>query len=1089
LSAFLHSWGIDKKLFSFPALEVDPYRGLSPHFNVVSARARALTALVEEDSVVVVAPATALLYRTTSPSVFSEGIIHLRRGASFEPGDLERRLLEAGYIHEDPVMSPGDFARRGGILDAHPPDAPEPLRLEFVGDEIDEIRTFSPETQRTTGSLEEARICPAREWIFNDSHREELLERLREKGVTSELISNVERGSFPSGINFALPELADFKSTFFDYASDGIVLVEETAEVFRFASAEWERVLDSYSEVPSREGIAQPEPAKLLLSPDDLTSRLAKRSVSFQEMDIMETPPKEGVESSQRIHLSSQLLPVFRGNVNDFIDEIRRQKGALRQVHIFVGHRGLAERLIEILQEAGLSAGLTDDGPVESGTVALHLGNLSHGFVLPELGQAVFSGRDLFSEPPRSEKRRAHKLGRFLSDFRDLKLGDYVVHADHGIGVFTGLKQVSGNGGNNEFVLLEYMGGDKLYVPVEKLDLLEKYSSSESAKPKLDKLGGTGWERVKTRVRKSMRDMTQELLQLYAARKAIPGHAFSTDTHWQAEFEDLFEHEETGDQFQAIDEVKGDLEAGFPMDRLLCGDVGYGKTEVAMRAAFKVVMDGKQVAVLVPTTVLAFQHYNTFKARFAPFPVRVEMLSRFKTAKEQKAIVKGLTEGTIDVVIGTHRLLSKDVKFSDLGLLVVDEEQRFGVSHKERIKKMRRRVDCLTMTATPIPRTLNMSLSGVRDLSVIETPPKDRMAIQTYITHLDQKVLAKAIRYELGRGGQVYFVHNRVGSIYSMASLLQRLVPEARIIVAHGQMKESDLENAMMRFIGREFDILVSTTIIENGLDIPLVNTLIVNRADRFGLSQLYQLRGRVGRSNRRAYAYLLVPDQRQLSPIARRRLAAIREFSDLGAGFRIAALDLELRGAGNLLGGEQHGHIEAVGFDMYIKLLEETVRELSGDEEPEVARATLNLKIDLRIPEGFIPDANQRMSVYKRASSARDQTSLDKLAAEIRDRYGPLPTPVLQLLEYARLRLTAEKVRIVSIEREAGLLAFRFDPSSPVDPSRLVQLAERLPGAQLTPGGLLKVRLAGYEPPELLSTVKELLLELTPYSMMADGT
>ncbi len=834
--------------------------------------------------------------------------------------------------------------------------------------------------------------------------------RLREKGVTSELKANIEKGSFPPGINFALPELDDFKSTFFDYVSKGIVLIEEPAEVSRYAATEWERVLDSYGEVPTRAGIAQPEPAMLLLSPDELASRLAERSVSFQEMDIMESLPTEDAESSQSIHLSSQLLPVFRGNIKDFVDEIRRQKGALRQVHIFVGHRGLAERLIEILQESDMSAGLTDDGPVEAGTVALHLGDLSHGFALPELGQAVFSGRDLFSEPPRSEKRRAHKLGRFLSDFRDLKLGDYVVHADHGIGVFTGLKQVSGNGDNAEFVLLEYMGGDKLYVPVEKLDLLEKYSSSESAKPKLDKLGGTGWERVKKRVRKSMRDMTQELLQLYAARKAIPGHAFSADTHWQAEFEDLFEHEETGDQFQAIDEVKRDLEATFPMDRLLCGDVGYGKTEVAMRAAFKAVMDGKQVAVLVPTTVLAFQHYNTFKARFAPFPVRVEMLSRFKTPKEQKVVVKGATEGTIDILIGTHRLLSKDVVFRDLGLLVVDEEQRFGVSHKERVKKMRRRVDCLTMTATPIPRTLNMSLSGVRDLSVIETPPKDRMAIQTYITHIDEKVLAKAVRYELGRGGQVYFVHNRVGSIYSMASFLQRLVPEARIVVAHGQMKESELETAMLRFIGREFDVLVTTTIIENGLDIPLVNTLIVNRADRFGLSQLYQLRGRVGRSSRRAYAYLLVPDRKQLTPIARRRLAAIREFSDLGAGFRIAALDLELRGAGNLLGGEQHGHIEAVGFDMYVKLLEETVRELSGEEDADVARATLSLKIDLRIPEAFIPDANQRMSVYKRASSARDHTTLEGLAAEIRDRYGPLPTPVLQLLEYARLRLLAEE-------------------------------------------------------------------------------
>ena len=807
----------------------------------------------------------------------------------------------------------------------------------------------------------------------------------------------------------------------------------------------------------------------------------------FQEMDIQEVAPTGEEKDTERLHLTGQLLPVFGGRIKDFVDEVRRQKSELRQVHVFVGNRGLADRLIEILQESELTAGLVENADVEPGAVALHLGNLSHGFVLPDLGQAVFSGQDVFAEPTRPEKRRSHKLGRFLSDFRDLKIGDYVVHAEHGIGVFTGLQQVPNNGSSGEFVVLEYLGGDKLYVPVEKLDLLEKHSSSEGGKPRLDKLGGTGWERVKGRVRKSMRDMTRELLQLYAARKAVPGHSFAADTHWQAEFEDLFEHEETPDQEQAIEEVKRDLEAPFPMDRLLCGDVGYGKTEVAMRAAFKSIMDNKQVAFLVPTTVLAFQHFNTLKARFAPFPVRVEMLSRFRSPREQKNVVRGLSEGAIDIVVGTHRLLSKDVSFRDLGLMVVDEEQRFGVTHKERLKKIRRRVDCLTMTATPIPRTLNMSLSGIRDLSVIETPPKDRMSIQTHITRLDRKVLAEAIRYELGRNGQVYYVHNRVGSIYSMASFLQKLVPEARIVVAHGQMKESELERAMLRFIRQEFDVLVSTTIIENGLDIPLVNTLIVNRADRFGLAQLYQLRGRVGRSNRRAYAYLLVPDERLLTPIARRRLAAIREFSDLGAGFRIAALDLELRGAGNLLGGEQHGHIEAIGFDMYCKLLDETIRELSGEAEGEPVPATLSLKIDLRIPESYIPDANQRMSVYKRASSARDEATIERLASEIQDRYGFPPESVHQLLEYTRLRLSAERLGILSIEREGRQLSFRFDASSPVDPAKLVELASRRPGGRMTPEGVLKVSVAGLGAPEVLLAVRERLLELSPYSIMAE--
>jgi transcription-repair coupling factor (superfamily II helicase) len=1091
LSAFLLSWGIDKAILTFPALAVDPYRGLSPHFDAVAARARALAALVTEQPVVVVAPATALLYRTTSPEVFSRGIFELAPGRSFEPGQLERQLLEAGYLHEDPVVAPGDFARRGGIVDLYPPGRGEPIRLEFIGDELEEIRTFDPETQRTTGAIQTTSVYPAREWSFTETHRRQLLEILLERDIENGLLAALERGGFPPGVIFALPHLADFRATIFDYLGQnrkGVVLVEEPADLEHRAGAEWERVLESYAEA-SAGGTAYPEPAEILLTPDDVLAGLSDCSLSLEEMDLLDGAEAQPADEDavRRLHVSSQLLPVFRGRLQDFLTEVRCQRDAYRQVHIFVGNRGLAERMIEILQEADLSAGLAADGPLPPGSIALQLGDLSHGFVLPDLAHAVFAGRDVFAEPPRPEKRRARKLGRFLSDFRDLKTGDYVVHTDHGIGIFAGLKQVSIGSGSSEFVVLEYLGKDKLYLPVEKLDLLEKYSSAESAKPRLDKLGGTGWERVKQRVRKSMRDMARELLQLYAARKSIPGHAFNEDTHWQSEFEDSFEHQETPDQEQAIEEVKRDLEAPFPMDRLLCGDVGYGKTEVAMRAGFKAIMDNKQVAVLVPTTILAFQHFNTFSARFAPFPIRVEMLSRFKSPKQQKVIVKGLVDGAVDIVIGTHRLLSKDVAFKDLGLLVVDEEQRFGVTHKERLKQFRRKVDCLAMTATPIPRTLNMSLSGIRDLSVIETPPKDRMAIQTYLTRLDRKVLIEALRHELNRGGQVYFVHNRVGSIYSMASFLQRLVPEARIAVAHGQMKESELERTMLRFIRQEYDVLVSTTIIENGLDIPMVNTLIVNRADRFGLAQLYQLRGRVGRSNRRAYAYLLVPDERQLTPIARRRLAAIREFSDLGAGFRIAALDLELRGAGNLLGGEQHGHIEAVGFDLYCKLLEQTVHELSEEGQAELVRSSLNLKIDLRIPDGFIADTNQRMSVYKRVSSASDEEVVDRLGEEIRDRYGPLPEPVLLLLEFARLRLAAERLRIVAVEREGGWLAFRFDPSSPVEPDKLVDMAGQVPGAQLTPGGLLKLPVGDAAAPELLSMVREVLLDLAPYSMMAD--
>ncbi|HEX9724172.1 MAG TPA: transcription-repair coupling factor [Vicinamibacteria bacterium] len=1079
IQSFLTSMGVSREVLPFPALEVDPYRGLSPHFDIAAARARALAALVRNVPALIVTPAAGLLFRTVSPSVFERGILSIRRGQTIRPSEVERVLLAAGYLHEEPVVSPGDFARRGGILDIYPPSRRDPLRLEFVGDVLEEIRSFDPETQRATQPIDEATVLPAREWVFGNDERQRLLDRLRQTGERqAELADRFEQDAFPPGAAFSLAHIEEFRATVFDYLHDGTVLVEEPAEVSRQAASEWERVLESYGEV---DGItACPGPSELLLTPEDLSSAFGRSAVVIQEMDVLDDAPRS-------LHIASQLLPSFRGRIQDFLTEIRAQRAAHRQVHVFVGHRGLAERLIEILAEAKFSATLSAQDEASAGSVQLHLGDLSHGFLLPDLGRVVFAGRDIFDEPPRPDLRRSRKLGRFLSDFRDLKVGDYVVHADHGIGVFIGLGRL-GPGKkeeSDEFVVLEFQGGDKLYVPVQKLDLLEKYSSSEAARPRLDKLGGTGWDRVKRRVRKSMRDMAQELLRLYAARKAVPGHAFGPDTHWQSEMEDLFEHEETSDQVQAITDVKQDMEASYSMDRLLCGDVGYGKTEVAMRAAFKAVMDGRQVAVLVPTTVLAFQHLQTFRSRFGPFPIRVEMLSRFRTAKEQRAVVKELAAGRVDVVIGTHRLLSKDVQFKNLGLLVVDEEQRFGVRHKERMKQLRKEVDCLTMTATPIPRTLHMSLSGIRDLSVIETPPKDRMAIQTYITRLDAKILTEAIRYELGRGGQVYFVHNRVISIYSVASFLQKLVPEARIAIGHGQMKEADLEETMLRFVRGDFDVLVSTTIIENGLDIPRVNTLIVNRADRFGLSQLYQLRGRVGRSDRRAYAYFLVPDEGALTPVARRRLAAIREFSDLGAGFRIAALDLELRGAGNLLGGEQHGHIDAVGFDLYCKLLEETVRELAG-EEHRAARATLNLKVDLRIPESFVPDTNQRISIYKRVSAVSDETAVKELAGEMRDRYGALPEAVETLFEYARLRILAERLGVLAVEREGELLAFRFDATSPVDPKRLVELAESLPGARMTPGGVLKLPRAATSAGDILARVREILRQLSPQPKMS---
>jgi len=589
---------------------------------------------------------------------------------------------------------------------------------------------------------------------------------------------------------------------------------------------------------------------------------------------------------------------------------------------------------------------------------------------------------------------------------------------------------------------------------------VQKYTGA--TRPPIDKLGGTSWERAKSKVKKAMRDMAEELLKLYAARKAVPGHAFSADSHWQQEFEDAFEYELTVDQKSAIADIKRDMESPTPMDRLLCGDVGYGKTEVAMRAAFKAVMDGKQVAFLAPTTVLAFQHQKTLRERFAGFPVRIEMVSRFRSKAEQKSAIEDLAAGKVDIIVGTHRLLSKDVQFRDLGLLVVDEEQRFGVAHKEKIKQLRKKVDVLTMSATPIPRTLNMSLVGIRDMSIIETPPKDRLSIQTNVVKFDQQVIGRAIRNELARGGQIYFVHNRVESIFSIGSLVQRLVPEARIVVGHGQMDEEALERAMLDFVAKKFDVLLATTIVENGLDIPNANTIIINRADRYGLSQLYQLRGRVGRSDRPAYAYLLIPPEDNLSPVAKKRLAAIKEFSDLGSGFRVAALDLEIRGAGNLLGGEQSGQIDTVGFEMYMKLLEQTVRELKGEEIDDDVRATVNLRVDLRIDAEYVPDMNQRLMLYRKVAAARRDDEIDRVLDEALDRYGPLPDSVRNLADYGRIRIMADRLAVDTIDREGRIVVLKFRPQAKIDPVRLVALVRQRGDLTLVPPAALKLNLEG---------------------------
>jgi transcription-repair coupling factor (superfamily II helicase) len=997
----------------FPSHEIDPYRGLSPHFDIVSARARALHAMSVGSARLIVASASSLLPRLTPPTRVKATGFMLRSGVEVSPVDLGDRLAAAGYTRQDPTDEPGEFSVRGGVVDFYPAGARMPVRLEFIGDNIESIRTYDPATQRSVEAVDQVHVVPLQELLGSDT-------------------------GFP-----------DRTATIADYLSElrPTILLSEPDEVRAAIEKQQQQIEHSYSEKVRKNEQAL-EPAALVIDWSAIEPMMSG-ATALETLAL-------GTEEQVR-HVATQPAMEFAGRVPDWVADLRAARQAGETV-IFVAHsQGRAERVIEILADYQVPAAPIDRGEdAHAGAVLVAVGHLSKGFRLPDAGLQLWAETDVFEEERRTHERRRSAAKTFLSDFRDLKVGDLVVHVDNGIGVFVGLKKISVGLETQEFMELRYAGEDKLFVPVERLDLVQKYTGA--SRPALDRLGGTTWEKAKTRVKKAMRDMAEELLKLYASRKAVPGHAFSADSHWQQEFEDAFEWELTIDQRNAIDDIKRDMESPTPMDRLLCGDVGYGKTEVAMRAAFKAVMDGKQVAFLAPTTVLAFQHEKTLKQRFAAFPVRIDVISRFRSKAEQKATLEDLEAGKVEILVGTHRLLSKDVKFRDLGLLVVDEEQRFGVAHKEKIKQLKKRVDVLTMTATPIPRTLNMSLAGIRDMSIIETPPKDRLSIQTNVVKFDQEVMRRAIGNEMERGGQVYFVHNRVESIYSMADLLHRLVPEAKIGVGHGQMGEDDLEKVMVNFMAHKYDVLLATTIIENGLDIGNANTIIINRADRYGLSQLYQLRGRVGRSDRRAYAYLLIPPEDNLSPVAKKRLAAIREFSDLGSGFRVAALDLEIRGAGNLLGGEQSGQIEAVGFDMYMKLLEQTIKELKGEELEDDVRANVNLRVDLRIDDSYIPDMNQRLTVYRRMAGVRSEAELQRVVEEVRDRYGAPPASVENLAEYAFIRVLADRIGLDSIDREAHMVVLKFRPEARLDPAWLFKIVQQRKDLQLVPPATLRL-------------------------------
>jgi len=1070
-----------------PAYDVLPFENLSPHPEIQEQRAHALWSIATGGANLVVTPikAAAMCMRTAE---YYAGLARtLRRSETMDPDSLVEHLNIVGYTKADVVEMPGEYALRGGILDVFPPEAERPARIEFFGDEIESIRSFDAGTQRSLAARDEVTLLPLSENPVSAEILTAIHSRLSGKRVqgSREIIENTMSelgvGVFP-GWEFYAP-VAGAQASIFDLLPRAAVIYDEEELVRAELDRWWEQV----ESVHERSGVGNlVRPTDLYLEPGALTEQIA--SLPGGSLEHLGLTASDG--AGTEVQVQSQPTRRFHGALPEAIEDARKLATEGQRVVFAAGNTGDLERMAEVFSEYGLpyrlgtrqkSAGDMSDESYLIGDLSvatLVKAFIPEGVALPESQIVIFGTLDLFddSELVSHAPRQRSKSANFLSDFRDLAVGDYVVHVEHGIGQYLGLKEITQDEATAEFMVLEYAEGAKLYVPLTRLDLIQKYRSAEGARPALAHLGTQQWAKTKARVKKAMKDMAEELVKLYAARRMAHGHSYPSDTQWQKEFEDAFEHNETDDQAQAIEDVKADMQSTQPMDRLLCGDVGYGKTEVAMRAAFKAASDNKQVVVLAPTTVLAFQHFETFKKRFSAFPLTIEMLSRFRSPKQQKEILEKVEAGKVDILIGTHRVLSKDIKFQDLGLVIVDEEQRFGVRHKERLKQLRKEVDVLTLSATPIPRTLHMAVVGLRDMSVIETPPRDRIAIQTVVANFDEKLIRSAIEHELEREGQAYFVHNRVESIYEIAAKLQELVPKARVLVGHGQMSESELERVMLKFIRHEADVLVATTIIENGLDIPLCNTIIVNRADRHGLSELYQLRGRVGRSNRRAYAYLLIPAEAELTPIARRRLAALKEFSDLGAGFKIAALDLELRGAGNLLGGEQSGHIDAVGFELYTSMLDRTVRELKGEELPREIDTQLNLGLNIKIPDEYISEENQRLRMYKRIAGVSDEKQLKDVAAELADRYGPPPVPVQNLLDYASVKLLCQRAGVAGIDRKREQISIRFTPDASIDPGKLAQFVAGQKGAQFTPAGILKFSLSQVKAEDVLERLKDVL-------------
>jgi transcription-repair coupling factor (superfamily II helicase) len=1070
---------------SFPRHDIHPYERFSPQPFVVAQRMDVLyrwlsspvpgadTPAAREPAPVAVAPWTALAARVPARNVVRAKTVHLEVGQMVDRDRLVEIFIGAGYQRMPLVEEPGELAVRGHVLDLFPPHRERPLRIELLGDEVESLREFDPASQRSQESLSYAVAPPPRELLFDrklviergDAIRDLAREQKLPMRAVDELMDALLRGHHPPGIESLAPLLQPALETVFDFLPADTLIVVDDPDAGRQRLLRYAEELIENFDLAIESGRVVSPPDELGIGADALLEAVGERHpVQLERLDVEEESRRAEhyrVRATGHDALRRALLKVRSADapLAPLVEQLTSWTGTKWRVTLTCRSLSQAERLRHLLSEHGIETTLGTEAKPEwrwgrRGRVDVRIAELSAGFALPLEKLAVVTEEEIFG--PREKRRSASKWhdGVALESLAHLQTGDYLVHADHGIGVYRGLVKLELRGVEDEFLRLQYADDARLFVPVHRLNRVQRYAGSDGHTPRIDKLGGQTWEKARRSIKKSLRNMAQQLLSVHAARELATGHAFSPRDSLLEEFEATFPWEETPDQLAAIEDTLADMQRPKAMDRLVCGDVGYGKTEVAMRAAFRAAMDGKQTAILVPTTILCQQHEETFRKRFEDYPIAIESLSRFRTAAQARKVREGLAEGTVDIVIGTHRLLQKNVEFRDLGVLVIDEEQRFGVGHKEKIKQLKKTVDVLTLTATPIPRTLQLAFTGVRDLSVIDTPPADRMAVRTQVAKYSEELVREAILRELRRGGQVFFVHNRVRTIEAMAQTLARTVPEAKVIVAHGQMRERELEDKMLRFMHGEADVLLCTTIIESGLDIPRANTILINRADALGLAQLYQLRGRVGRSNVRAYAYLMIPGEHALSADAERRLEAIQDLAELGSGFRLANMDLEIRGAGNLLGAEQSGNLAAVGYETYMEMLQETMDELRGKPTETEIDPEIRLPLAARLPEDYVADVNQRLVLYKRLASCRDDSEVDRIRDELLDRFGVMPEEAENLIEVIRIKILARRLGIASIDQQKGELVLTAAESTQIDPQRLLRLLTQAKGRlRVTPG------------------------------------